>query len=79
MKANEIFQEKVDQIYAQIGYTIMQKKQLEQQLEEQDLNLKDLEFKLKSLVLSKPHIEQVERDLIQGQAPEDSGWKDKEV
>ena len=81
MKANKIFQEKVDQIYAQIGYTIMQKKQLEQQLEEQDLNLKDLEFKLKALVLSKPHIEQVERDLIQEQSLEDSnsGWKDKEV
>ena len=42
MKANKIFQEKVDQLYAQIGYTIMQKKQLEQQLEEQELNLKDL-------------------------------------
>ena len=70
MKANKIFQEKVDQLYAQIGYTIMQKKQLEQQLEEQDLNLKDLEFKLKALVLSKPNIEQVESDILQSEEVE---------
>ena len=70
MKANKIFQEKVDQLYAQIGYTIMQKKQLEQQLEEQDLNLKDLEFILKALVLSKPHIEQVELDILQSEEVE---------
>jgi hypothetical protein len=49
----------------------MQKKQLEQQLEEQDLNLKDLEFKLKALVLSKPHIEQVESDILQSQVESD--------
>ena len=70
MKANEIFQERVDQLYAQIGFTIMQKKQLEQQLEEQDLILKDLEFNLKALVLSKPHIEKVESDILQAQEDE---------
>mgnify|MGYP007032485059 FL=1 len=74
MKANEIYQQNADQLYAQIGHAVMQKKQLEQQVEEADLNIKDLEFKLKALVLSHPHILKVEQAL-----DSDSGWKDKEI
>ena len=55
MKANEIYQQKADQIYAQIGHAVMQKKQLEESIEE-------LELQLKSLVLSHPLLQQVEAE-----------------
>ena len=76
MKANEIYQQNAHQLYAQIGHAVMQKKQLEQQVEEADLNIKDLEFKLKALVLSHPHILKVEQAL---DSDSNSGWKDKEI
>ena len=56
MKANEVYQRKADQLYAQIGHAIMQKKQLEEGIEE-------LELQLKALVLSNPLLQQVEAEL----------------
>tara|TARA_R110002020_G_scaffold337011_1_gene552520 strand:+ start:736 stop:921 length:186 start_codon:yes stop_codon:yes gene_type:complete len=56
MNANEIYQQKADQLYAQIGHAIMQKKQLEESIEE-------LELQLKALVLSHPLLQQVESEL----------------
>jgi hypothetical protein len=58
MKANEIYQEKADQIYAQIGHAVMQRKQIQEKIE-------DLEFKLKALVLSHPHLQEVEAKLME--------------
>ena len=58
MKANEIYQEKADQIYAQIGHAVMQRKQIQEKIE-------DLEFKLKALVLSHPHLLDVEAKLME--------------
>ena len=58
MKANEIYHQKADQIYAEIGHAVMQKKQIEEKIE-------DLEFKLKSLVLSHPHLQEVEAKLLE--------------
>jgi hypothetical protein len=55
MKANEIYQQKADQLYAQIGHAVMQKKQLEESIEE-------LELQLKALVLSHPLLQQVESE-----------------
>ena len=56
MKANEIYHQKADQIYAEIGHAVMQRKQIEEKIE-------DLEFKLKALVLSNPLLQQVEPEL----------------
>jgi len=56
MKANEVYQRKADQLYAQIGHAVMQKKQLEEGIEE-------LELQLKALVLSNPLLQQVEAEL----------------
>ena len=61
MKANEIYHQKADQIYAQIGHAVMQKKQIEETIE-------DLEFKLKALVLSHPHLQEVEAKLLESSA-----------
>ena len=58
MKANEVYHQKADQIYAQIGHAVMQKKQIEETIE-------DLEFKLKALVLSHPHLQEVEAKLLE--------------
>ena len=58
MKANEIYQQKADQLYAQIGHAVMQRKQIEEKIE-------DLEFKLKALVLSHPHLQEVEAKLLE--------------
>jgi len=77
MKANKIYQESADLIYAKIGHAMMQKKQIEQQLKEQDLNIEELEFELKMLVRAQPYIQQIEASLIQEES--NSGWKDKEV
>ena len=72
MKANEIYQQQADLIYAKIGHAIMQKKQIEQQLKEQDLNIEELEFELKMLVRAQPYIQQVEASL---QASADRDWE----
>ena len=58
MKANEIYHQKADQLYAQIGHAVMQRKQIEETIE-------DLEFKLKALVLSHPHLQEVEAKLLE--------------
>ena len=58
MKANEVYHQKADQIYAEIGHAVMQKKQIEEKIE-------DLEFKLKALVLSHPHLQEVEAKLLE--------------
>ena len=58
MKANEIYHQKADQLYAQIGHAVMQRKQIEEKIE-------DLEFKLKALVLSHPHLQEVEAKLLE--------------
>jgi len=58
MKANEIYQEKADQIYAQIGHAVMQKNQIQEKIEE-------LEFQLKALVLSYPHLQEVEKKILE--------------
>jgi hypothetical protein len=58
MKANEIYQEKADQVYAKIGHAFMQQKQINEKLEE-------LEFQLKALVLSHPHLQEVENRMME--------------
>jgi ribosomal protein L1 len=53
MKAAEVYQEKVDQLYALIGHAYMQKKQIVEQIE-------DLELQLKSVVINQPLLTKVE-------------------
>ena len=47
MKANEIYQQKANELYALLGHGFIQKKQIEDQIE-------DLELQLKGLVKSHP-------------------------
>ena len=56
MKAAEIYQEKADQLYALIGHAYMQKKQIAEQIE-------DLELQLKSVVINQPLLTKVESEL----------------
>jgi hypothetical protein len=64
MKATEIYQTKADQIYAQIGHAVMQKKQIQEKIEE-------LEFQLKALVLSYPHLQEVEKKILESNSGEE--------
>ena len=56
MKANEIYQQKANELYALLGPAFIQKKQLEDQIE-------DLELKLKGLVANHPLFLKIEEDL----------------
>ena len=47
MKANEIYQQKANELYALLGHAFIQKKQIEDQIE-------DLELQLKGLIKSHP-------------------------
>ena len=47
MKANEIYQQKANELYAHLRHAFIQKKQIEDQIE-------DLELQLKGLVKSHP-------------------------
>jgi cell fate (sporulation/competence/biofilm development) regulator YmcA (YheA/YmcA/DUF963 family) len=58
MKANEIYQTNADKIYAQIGHAVMQKKQIQEKIDE-------LEFQLKALVLSHPYLQEIERKILE--------------
>ena len=48
MKANEIYQEKADQIYAQIGHAVMQRKQIQEKIEDLEEEIEKLENKLEN-------------------------------
>ena len=57
MNANEIYVAKANDLYAALGHAMIQKKQLEEQIE-------DLEFRLKGLIIHNPLLQKVEQDTL---------------
>jgi len=61
MNANEIYVAKANDLYAALGHAHIQKKQLEEQIE-------DLEFRLKGLIIHNPLLQKVEQDALEAMA-----------
>jgi hypothetical protein len=59
MNANEIYLAKANDIYAALGHAIVQKKQLEEQIT-------DLELQLKGLIILNPLLQKVEQEALDG-------------
>tara|TARA_R110002167_G_C12560091_1_gene641710 strand:- start:812 stop:1021 length:210 start_codon:yes stop_codon:yes gene_type:complete len=57
MNANEIYVAKANDIYAALGHAIIQKKQLEEQIT-------DLELQLKGLIILNPLLKKVEEEAL---------------
>ena len=57
MNANEIYVAKANDLYAALGHAMVQKKQLEEQIE-------DLELQLKGLIIHNPLLQKVEQDTL---------------
>jgi hypothetical protein len=57
MNANEIYLAKANDIYAALGHAIVQKKQLEEQIT-------DLELQLKGLIILNPLLQKVEQEAL---------------
>ena len=57
MNANEIYVKKANDLYAALGHAMIQKKQLEEQIE-------DLELRLKGLIIHNPLLQKVEQDTL---------------
>ena len=57
MNANEIYVKKANDLYAALGHAMIQKKQLEEQIE-------DLELQLKGLIIHNPLLQKVEQDTL---------------
>ena len=57
MNANEIYVAKANDLYAALGHAMIQKKQLEEQIE-------DLELRLKGLIIHNPLLQKVEQDAL---------------
>ena len=57
MNANEIYVAKANDLYAALGHAMVQKKQLEEQIE-------DLELQLKGLIIHTPLLQKVEQDTL---------------
>ena len=57
MNANEIYVTKANDLYAALGHAMVQKKQLEEQIEE-------LEFHLKGLIVHNPLLQKLEQDTL---------------
>jgi 5,10-methylene-tetrahydrofolate dehydrogenase/methenyl tetrahydrofolate cyclohydrolase len=57
MNANEIYVTKANDLYAALGHAMVQKKQLEEQIEE-------LEFQLKGLIVHNPLLQKLEQDTL---------------
>ena len=64
MNANEIYVAKANDLYAALGHAIIQKKQLEEQIE-------DLELRLKGLIIHNPLLQKVEQDTLASFSNED--------
>ena len=57
MNANELYVTKANDLYAALGHAMVQKKQLEEQIEE-------LEFQLKGLIVHNPLLQKLEQDTL---------------
>ena len=57
MNANEIYVTKANDLYAALGHAMVQKKQLEEQIEE-------LEFQLNGLIVHNPLLQKLEQDTL---------------
>jgi hypothetical protein len=64
MNANEIYVAKANDLYAALGHAMIQKKQLEEQIE-------DLELRLKGLIIHNPLLQKVEQDTLASFSNED--------
>ena len=65
MNANEIYVAKANDLYNALGHAYIQKKQLEEQIE-------DLESQLKYLVILNPLLQKIEQDTLESFKSEDS-------
>ena len=61
MNANELYVTKANDLYAALGHAMVQKKQLEEQIEE-------LEFQLKGLIVHNPLLQKVEQETLASMA-----------
>ena len=61
MNANELYVTKANDLYAALGHAMVQKKQLEEQIEE-------LEFQLKGLIVHNPLLQKLEQDTLASMA-----------
>ena len=61
MNANELYVTKANDLYAALGHAMIQKKQLEEQIEE-------LEFQLKGLIVHNPLLQKLEQDTLASMA-----------
>ena len=61
MNANELYVTKANDLYAALGHAMVQKKQLEEQIQE-------LEFQLKGLIVHNPLLQKVEQDTLASMA-----------
>ncbi len=57
MNANEIYVAKANDLYAALGHAMVQKKQLEEQIA-------DLELQLKGLIIHNPLLQKIEQDTL---------------
>ena len=64
MNANEIYVAKANDLYAALGHAMIQKKQLEEQIE-------DIELRLKGLIIHNPLLQKVEQDTLASFSNED--------
>ena len=64
MNANEIYVAKANDLYAALGHAMIQKQQLEEQIE-------DLELRLKGLIIHNPLLQKVEQDTLASFSNED--------
>ena len=64
MIANEIYVAKANDLYAALGHAMIQKKQLEEQIE-------DIELRLKGLIIHNPLLQKVEQDTLASFSNED--------
>ena len=61
MNANELYVTKANDLYAALGHAMVQKKQLEEQIQE-------LEFQLKGLIVHNPLLQKVEQNTLASMA-----------
>tara|TARA_R110000824_G_scaffold17339_1_gene70538 strand:- start:14645 stop:14863 length:219 start_codon:yes stop_codon:yes gene_type:complete len=72
MNANEIYVAKANDLYAALGHAMIQKKQLDEQIA-------DLELQLKGLIVHNPLFQKVEQDTLASLSKESEEDSDGEL
>ena len=69
MNANEIYIAKANDLYAALGHAYVQKKQLDEKIDE-------LESQLKGLIIHNPLLQKIEQETLASLATEDADGKE---